>query len=315
MGLTAQWISHGARRLTYSDYSRWANVWSLPISSMQPRAPLRADDATRVTSGRRIIEIANVSPDRRWLVYDSNERGNSDIYRLSLDNPAGPAERLTEDAREEFFGVLSPDGRYLAYHIWVAGKRRLRVKRLADGTIEEPLPAPGDQGTPRWSPDGNAIAAWAHESESGEIFVVRRKQNGGWSGPAWRLAGAQLPVWSPDGAALAFVTLDGKLERIPADSGARRVLYAPRPGTSDPIATNVVWEAGRSYLWFIGQTPAGEGGVWALPLEGGRPNQVVSLVTTRGATYGPVFDFDGKRLYFVLDERTGNVHYAELVKR
>jgi Tol biopolymer transport system component/DNA-binding SARP family transcriptional activator len=315
MGLTAQWISHGARGLTYSDYSRSANVWSLPISSAQLRAPLRADDATRVTSGHRIIEIASVSPDHRWLVYDSNERGNSDIYRVSLDNPTGPAERLTEDAREEFAGVQSPDGRYLAYHVWAGGERRLRVKRLADGTIEEPVPAPGDQSTPRWSPDGNAIAAWAHETESGAIFVVRRKQQGGWGQPAWRLAGAQLPVWSPDGAALAFVTLNGNVELIPADSGGRRVLYAPRPGTSDPIATNVVWEAGRSYLWFIGQTPAGEGGIWMLPLEGGRPSQVVSLVTTRGATYGPVFDSDGTHLYFVLDERTGNVHYAELVKR
>ena len=212
-------------------------------------------------------------------------------------------------------GVLSPNGQYLAYHVWVAGERRVRVKRLADGTIEEPLPAPGDQGAPRWSPDGNAIAAWSHETERGEIFVVHRKQHGGWSGPAWRLAGAQLPVWSPNGASLVFVTLNGNIELIPADSGGRRVLYAPRAGTNDPIATNVVWEANRSYLWFIGQTPAGEGGIWMLPLGGGRPRQVVSLVTTRGATYGPIFDSDGNRLYFVLDERTGNVHYAELVKR
>jgi Tol biopolymer transport system component len=313
MGLTAQWISHSASRIVYSDYSRSANVWSLPIPTVLG-SPLRADDATRVTSGHRIIEVVTVSPDRRWLVYDSNEHGNSDIYRRALDDSAGLAERLTSDAGDEFVGSLSPDGQTLAYHLWIGGKRRLRVKRLVDGSIEEPLPAPGDQSSPRWSPDGNAIAAWSHATESGEIFVVRRKQGGGWNTPAWRLPDAQLPIWSPDGATLAFVTLGGSVELIAADSGARRVLYSPRPRTSDPRATNVVWEPGRSYLWFIGQTPVGDGGIWMLPLGGGQPRQLVSLVAKSGVTYGPVFDSDGKRFYFVLDERHGNVRYADLVR-
>ena len=85
------------------------------------------------------------------------------------------------------------------------------------GVVACGAPAPMDQGGPRWSPDGRAIAGWSHMKEEGALFVVRRDSSGGWGPAAWRLPKAQLPQWSPDGRVLAFVRYDGSIALIPAE--------------------------------------------------------------------------------------------------
>ncbi len=308
VGLEAESISLSGGRIAYSVYSRRANIWTIPIPN---DGPVGIGAATPVTTGNQIIEVVQASPDGRWLVYDSNLRGQSDLYRVPIGG--GPVERLTDDPRPEFVGVLSPDGRELAYHMWVGGERRLMVKDLERGLAAEIVPTPGDQGTPRWSPTGNRIAAWDHSWEPGAIFVVHRNQAGRWAPPAWRLGEAQLPAWSPDGRTLALLTPAGTVELMPADSGQRRRLYAPVAGTEDPLATFLAWDAGRDEIWFLGHTPAGQGGIWGLPLAGGRPRLVVNFQNTLARTNGLGIASDGKRFYFTLEERISNVWWAELV--
>jgi len=310
IGLRAESISLSEHRIAYSVYSRRANAWSIPIGTGAP-ATLR--DAVRVTSGNQIVEVLHVSPDGSWLVYDSNLRGSSDIYRIPT--AGGPAERLTDDARDEYGGDLSPDNREVAYQLWTGGQRRLHIKDLTNGVVEEAVAAPGDQGVPRWAPSGQAIAAWEHGSEPGSIFVVRRDSTGRWMSPAWRLADAQLPLWSPDGKTIAFLRTEGGIELIPADSGPVHVLYAPKPDSNDPRATFLAWDAGRSDIWFLGHDSAGQGGIWAIPLRGGPPRLVVDFHDEMGRVNGPTLASDGQRLYFTLDERFSNVRWAELVRK
>lgn len=310
MGLRAESITLSEGRLVYSVYSRRANAWSVPLGHSPP-ATLR--DALRVTLGNQIVEVLHVSRDGSWLVYDSDVRGNADLYRMPT--AGGPSERLTDDPRPEYTGDLSPDNRLLAYHLWKDGMRRLMVKDLADGTVEEIVPTPGDQGTPRWSPDGTALAVWEHGSEPGSIFVVRRNASGHWSPSAWRQSDAELPVWSPDGNTIAYVKASGAVELIPADSGASRVLYNPRPGSNDPIVTFLAWDRGRDEIWALGHDSAGAGGIWGISLRTGKPRLLVDLRDPGGTVNGPSVTSDGTRLYFTLDERLSNVRWAELVRK
>ena len=188
------------------------------------------------------------------------------------------------------------------------------MKRLESGVVREVVPERGDQGVPRWSPDGSALVAWDHSFEPGAIFVIHRAPDDRWSRPAWKLTGAQLPVWAPDGRTIAFVTPEGRVEAVARDSGATRVLYAPRPGSDDPRATYLAWDAGRGELWLLAHTPSGKSGVWSLPIAGGGPRLVVDFTDDLGRLNGPTLTSDGRRLYFTLDERRGNVWLAELVK-
>lgn len=310
-GIVAESIDLSSDRIAYSVPVRKANVWSVPIPSERI---LSLAAARQVTTGTQLIEIVNVSGDGRWLVYDSNLYGNADEFRIPISG--GRAERLTDNPQPEYTGTISPDGRDLAFHRWIKGARRLMVKNLSTDAEVEACPTDsGDQGSPQWSPDGRSIAFWKHEKEQGISAVIHRDADGKWQRPAWKLAGAQLPAWSSDGRMLALVRYDGGIDAIPVDSGARRSVYKRRPGTADPIASNVVWKIDPATIWFIGSDEAGHGGIWSVSAAGGSPRLRVRLDDQSGRLHGPSVASDGKNFYFTMDERFSNMRWGELTRR
>ncbi|MEO5826854.1 MAG: hypothetical protein ABIR59_13270 [Gemmatimonadales bacterium] len=267
-------------------------------------------EAEPVTSGTQVVELLSASTDGNWLVYDSNLHGDADIYRIPTRG--GERERLTTDPRPEFAPSLSPDGREVAWHRFVNGERHLFVKRIDSDAEQEILPKPGDQGVPRWSPDGSSLVAWSHNKERGAVFVIKRHANGRWQLPAWRLEAGQLPVWSPDGRSIAFVLLDGSVQMMSADSGAMRSVYSPRPESGDPLAVFLVWEDPET-IWMMGQSATRQD-IWSLPIASGRPRLLVKSDDLRPGLSAS-FASDGTHFYFALDERLSNVRWAELKAR
>jgi Tol biopolymer transport system component/DNA-binding SARP family transcriptional activator len=308
IGLRAEWIGLSAHRIVYSFPHRRANIWSVPVGADTPSSMATL---TRVTSGNQIIETVSTSRDGKWLVYDSNLRGNADIYRMPISG--GPAELLTRDGRPEFAGALSPDDGELAWHRWVGGIRRLFVRRLDADSGREISAEPGDQEVPRWSPDGRSLAAWTHATAEGDVFVLRRDASGRWK-RLWKLKDGQLPAWSPDGKTIAFPRYDGSIQTIPADSGARTTVYAPRRGMDDPIAVYLAWTTSPDTLWFLAHDGAGRGSIWSLSLSTGAKRQLV-LLDDPARLIGLTMATDQHRFYFTLDERFSNVSWAELVRR
>jgi Tol biopolymer transport system component/DNA-binding SARP family transcriptional activator len=310
VGMTAESIALAANRIAYSLPVRRANVWSAPV----PRdSVLTLAAATPITSGTQLIELLNVSGDKIWLVYDSNVYGNADIFRMPIGG--GSSERLTDDPRPEYGGVLSPDGAELVWQRWVGGVRRLFSRRLGGDSAREISFGPGDQGVPHWSPDGRSLVAWSHATEEGAVFVMHRDARGVWQPPAWRLQGGRLPGWSADGGSIAFILPDGGIATIPADSGAPRTIYRPHADTRDPIANQLLWNLDSSTVWFIGGDSHGRTGIWSVPARGGAARLRVELDDPSGRAHGPGFATDGSRFYFTLDERFSNLRWAELVRR
>jgi Tol biopolymer transport system component len=243
-------------------------------------------------------------------MYDSDLTGNADIYRIATTGGA-PVD-LTEDPRPEYAGDPSPDNTEFAWHRWINGRRRLFVKKIDADSAHEITTVQGDNGVPRWSPEGNAIVAWSHDTEGGSVFVLRRNAAGQWLRPSWRLDYGQLPIWSNDGKSVAFVRLDGRVQSIPADSGAVRTLYEPKAG--DPLAVYIVWSKDPDTIWMVGQREADQA-IWSLSLRTGRPRLLVHLDNSIGRTIGPGFAADSTRFYFPVNERFSNVRWAELVSR
>lgn len=307
LGLTAEFVSVSREGLVYSVPSRRANVHALEIPE---RGVASVGEARPLTRGNQVVEVLDASRDGRWLVFDSDIRGSADLQRLPIGG--GDVERLTDDPRPEFTGTLSPAGDELAYHRWEDGVRRVRVRHLRNGQMSEPAAVPGDQGVPRWSPRGDALAIWRHDAEPGSIFVVRRDAAGRWQPPRWILGDAQLPVWSPDGDSVAFLSLRGDVRVMHADSGPARVWYAPRPGSDDPLATFLAWRGPERRLWFLGHRPSGMNGIWALDAGSTEARLVADLSDPRGRRPGPSLTSDGRRWYFTLDERTSNLRWTAL---
>ena len=67
-------LSADGRLLVYSAYTPGANIWSIPIP---PSGVASVADATQLTFGSEQIEKLAVSPDGRWLAFDSDREGQS----------------------------------------------------------------------------------------------------------------------------------------------------------------------------------------------------------------------------------------------
>jgi Tol biopolymer transport system component len=306
LGLEAEFLSVAGDRVVYSVATRRANIHSLPADPDTLQTLVAARPETR---GNQIVEVVRVSQDGRWLLYDSNAQGNSDIFRQPI--AGGRAERLTDDAREEFAPDLSPDGRIVAYHRWDEARRRVKFRHLDNGAVTEPFPSLGDQGVPRWSPSGQQLAFWEHGTEPGAVTMLRVDAAGSWS-KQWRLDSTQLPAWRLDGRVLGLVRADGAVWAISADSGAVQVLHEPSADSSGVIITFLAWDPQRPLLWMLGHDRRNRNAIWVMPATGGAARRVVDLGEPPGWENGPALATDGARLYFTLEERLSNVRWAAL---
>jgi Tol biopolymer transport system component len=310
VGLNAQSMSLSRNRIVYSVTAHKANVWTLPIPT---DTAVTLANAKQITSGNQVIEVINVSADGKWLIYDSDIKGNADIWRMPL--PGGEPERLTDDPRAEYAADLSPDGKEIVWQRFVKdGLRHLMVKSLDSDVARELFPDEGDKTVGRWSPSGDAIVAWRHDTEEGGVFTTHRDGKGGWTKPRWLSKDGTVPMWSPDGRTIAMLLYSGQIDLIPADSGPRTVAYAARRGTRDPKAVLMRWGEKPGMLWFVGQQPDGASGIWELHIPGGgRPVQRVRFDDASGKSLGIGFAVHGANFYFPRDERSANVRWGELV--
>jgi Tol biopolymer transport system component len=305
-------LSADGRRLAYAVYTARANIWSLPIPS---GAPITADRAVPVTSGNQVIESMHVSLDGRWLLYDSDLHGNSDIYRMPLSG--GPAEQLTDDPADEFAPDLSPDGRSIAYHSWRIGTRDIEVKPLDGGPVERVTATPAQESYPRWSPDGRAIA-FINQVPPFSLFLTRSQGNGRWSTPTLIASRAVGDAWSPDGRSLAYVDAEtdrrpAGLRVVPAEGGSPRRVLDPTPTV--PPAEQAEWSPDGRTLYYKTHDAQGRASFWAVNALGGRPRVLVRFDDLSRPSSRRDFATDGKRFYFAIQDRQSDVFVAELIAR
>ena len=138
----AQWTSrqghHRSQSRSHRPVVQTASGWRGRSTARPPtsgvfrfprRIPYRFPKLTQVTTGDQTIETAMVSGDGKWLYYDSDLRGNADIWRVSLADgvAAGPPEQITSDPAAEFDPSVSPDGKEVAFHSFRTGNRDIFI--------------------------------------------------------------------------------------------------------------------------------------------------------------------------------------------
>jgi Tol biopolymer transport system component len=107
------------------------------------------------------------SPDGRFLLYDSLEKGRRGLWVLPLDGPNGVPRkpvRLLASEVDEYEASFSPDGRWIAYTHYKWPRPEIYVRRfIASGNSQPTLGADTWQVSldggerPRWRSDGKEI--------------------------------------------------------------------------------------------------------------------------------------------------------------
>jgi Tol biopolymer transport system component len=181
----------------------------------------------------------------KWLTFTSERRadGQSDIYRARADGTG--IEPLVASLSVDDAGVLSPDGRTLAFvstrdgyraNIWTMDLRTKRLRQLTGiGDVRGEEGKPDCYFRPQWSPDGKWIAfssdrntnwtghdggdGWEHTQEL-SIYMIRPDGTG--LRQVASRAGYCLgsPKWSSDGKRIVFYEMT-----VEATWGARRPNY------------------------------------------------------------------------------------------
>ncbi len=311
LGAISMSLSASGQRLVYAVYSAQANLWSAPLASGSLTGP---QGATQVTNSHQVIEYVGVSRDGRWLLYDSDLRGNADLYRMPVDG--GPSEQLTSDPADEFGPDLSPDGLTIAYHTWRHGSRDIEVKPLNGGAVESVAGGPGQESFPVWSPDGSAILFW-DQVVPYSMFIVRRKSGGGWLAPERIASPGVFPVWSPDGRAIACISAfpsdQPRLMVVSAAGGTPRPLF--EPGSAGPFAEKALWSPDGRTLYFKAHDARGRTTFWAVSATGGTPRMLLRLDDPNWQSIRPFFATDGKRFYFPVEDRESDIYVAEMATK
>jgi Tol biopolymer transport system component len=277
---------------------------------LRPGEVVTDDAAVRVTAGNQVIERVVLSSDGRWLLFDSDRRGNADIYRQRLDQPGAEPEQLTADSANDYAAAFSPDGRTIVFHSLRSGNRDLWLMS-SDGANQRQLTTSLLQeyaGT--WSPDGRSIAFYADSASSIWLAVITLGANGEW-GPARLLLprAPGLAAWAPDGRAVATI-YDGAVAIVPIQGGEPTRLYGLPLGFQS--SRQLAWSAdGRNIYYRLRETD-GRLTLLMLPVNGGAP---IPLVRQRDASRaGPRSDWttNERQLFFTIHNYEGDISTVEV---
>lgn len=142
------------------------------------RVPAAGGDEQRLSFDPSEEDGPDYSPDGKWIYFNSNRGGGWNIWRMPVDGE-GPdgrrAERVTDDAFEDWFPHPSPDGKLLLFLSFPPGTvghndRGLRVQlrtvpmpgdRVTSTSPRTVVEVTGGQGTINvnsWSPDSRRFA-------------------------------------------------------------------------------------------------------------------------------------------------------------
>jgi Tol biopolymer transport system component len=305
-------LSADGHRLIYSLHTETANIKRVRL---EPNGSVSLTQATPVTSGSPVIEGFTVSPDGKWVLFDSNRNGNQDIWRAPMDG-TGPPEPIATSPADEFQPDYSGDGKWIAYHVTRSGAVRDLYVMPADGGTPERVnvPTPNNPG-PRLSPDGQALVyncGGVAVTVAGRVCLTRREGPGtSWSRTTSAVVapGARFPDWSPDGRWIAFLRGDSLVRSTPEGKDSRVLATIP----AGLAASRVRWPESRTiYLDAVARD--GRYLVYAAPATGGPLREVVH---SDGPTYQSfLFSFavHANTIYASLADPQSDIWMAELTR-
>jgi Tol biopolymer transport system component len=170
-----------------------------------------------------------LSPDGRFVAYQEGESGLRDVHVVSLDGR--DAHRITDDPADDMEPLWSPDSRRIVFKSNRLGSVSLWTVEVKDGKpVGQPVKLKDGMQSARlidWNERGifyeEQISTW--DVYTAPMDPVEQRATGSPQQIPYSRTGRNVsPVWSPDGAKLAFVS------SVAADPDRRYVVVMPAGG-------------------------------------------------------------------------------------
>jgi serine/threonine protein kinase/Tol biopolymer transport system component len=279
-GVNAHYLSKG-----YLVYARGATLIAAPF-----------DVRTATVTGPGVTLIENVRSEE-WgsvqytLAHDGTlvyvPGGPAWIGKLVWADRTGATTPIAAPARAYQNFSLSPDGQRVALELSEATRDIYLFEFARGGLIR--LTNDGENGCPRWTPDGKQITFWRRKA--GGFDVISKASDSGSETMFMSRATGEIQSWSPDGKTLVFMR---NTPETSLDLWMKSGDQPPRPWLVTPFrellaafsrdGKYVAYTSDESGQYEIYVRPAsGEGAKWQISSEGGEE---------------PLWSKDGRELFY-----------------
>jgi Tol biopolymer transport system component len=254
------------RKLLAVKSKSQSRLWAFPTASAR-LTDLSAGKP--LTTGGFLDAYPSWTPDGKALLFSSNRRGVTDVWKL-IPGPGATLTRLTTSRGNKEHARLSPDGRWVVFTLVGEQGEHLYAVRH-DGSALHPLvPRQTERFTTAyhadWAPDGKSLVAVFGIRDKGErLGIAAIDPDSGIARDVQLLdgpgTGPSCPHWSPDGRFLVY-------EKVSAGSWDLWVSTAegrgPRRLTADPgNERTATWSPDGKFVYFIRD----ERGICRLPMD------------------------------------------------
>lgn len=227
------WSPDGARltfRAGTGDRAEWFTM-DLAGGRMDPARDLPGPFRT-VIPDFGPVEHPVVSPDGKWMVFESKRDGNWELYLASING--SDARRLTESAGADTQPAWSPDGNQIAFTSLRGGRPGIYIMdRVGNNVRAVETGAPAQLAA--WSADGMSLFFVSGGDDRNELRRIDletgrtqtlARPTGASGGRIWH------PTASPDGRWVAFIWNSTGQYRVWVSDPEGKALRLLTPGVS-----------------------------------------------------------------------------------
>jgi eukaryotic-like serine/threonine-protein kinase len=277
--------SPDGRRIAFTVLGINSDIWRLPVS---PSTGRPTGEAEPVVATSRVESRGTWSPDGRSIAFNSDRRGDMNIWIRSLEN--GSERQLTQGSGGDYQPNWSPNGKSIVFFSARSGNADIWRVQVDDGSLTQLTGDPSTETNPFYSPDGSHIAYLSERSGRSEVWVMNADGS-----DQRRLydsqAGGHFLRWTADGSAVVFRSENGAQTQVIAAP-----LAGGTPMTFPPISSgaHLSFSPDRTLVLDV----RGHKSLWVHPVDGRQPYKIFEFPDGEVRIDYPVWAPDGKWVLF-----------------